>query len=342
MQNYPQSETLTPEQNINNGIPFLFNFSFPIFDENYRVPLERKIIWHYYFREIGFETFGLFQFMLQRKLNEIMPYYNQLYETELLQFNPLYNRNFTEKYTGKGTDVENTGKNTTADSTQGINTTENRKENRTNDLTVSDTTNLTSETNTTASTGSKGTTNTKSDSTGSSDNTSTQTQNTETSLNQKHIHSDTPQGLLAMASIEDNVYASDAQINADTTSVQQTTDSTSKTTDSENVSTQMTSEDSTTSTGKVNASQDVAVSRTEDASENADSQKTAVTDVTKKDTQTVASTTNVNTTEDYVREIVGYDGTSPIDLINKFRESLLNIDMMVIGELNELFFSLWE
>lgn len=58
----------------------IFDFDYPIFNENYRDELEYKIINHFYFREIGFETVGLFKHFLCVKLNEIMPKYNKLYE----------------------------------------------------------------------------------------------------------------------------------------------------------------------------------------------------------------------------------------------------------------------
>ena len=61
---------------------------YPIFDENYRHYLNQKIIDHYYFREIGQETPDRFNFCLRRKMNEIMPYYNELYKTALLPFDP--------------------------------------------------------------------------------------------------------------------------------------------------------------------------------------------------------------------------------------------------------------
>lgn len=70
--------------------PKIFNFDFPIFDENYRLPLEKKILRHYYTREICEETVGLWKLRLEDKLNLIMPYYNKLYESELLKFNPFY------------------------------------------------------------------------------------------------------------------------------------------------------------------------------------------------------------------------------------------------------------
>ena len=68
---------------------------YPIFDENHRATLNDKIIAHYYFREIGQETPSRFSFNLRRKLNEIMPYYNQLYESEMIKYDPLFTTYFT-------------------------------------------------------------------------------------------------------------------------------------------------------------------------------------------------------------------------------------------------------
>lgn len=73
----------------------IFDFDYPIFDENYRSVLETKIIKHYYTREIAAETVGLWKFWLDERMNRIMPYYNQLYKSELLDFNPLYDTDIT-------------------------------------------------------------------------------------------------------------------------------------------------------------------------------------------------------------------------------------------------------
>lgn len=81
----------------------VFNFDFPIFDENYRQVLCRKILKHYYTREIAHETVGRWKLALNAKLNEIMPYYNQLYKSELLEFNPFYNVDLTSSREGSGT-----------------------------------------------------------------------------------------------------------------------------------------------------------------------------------------------------------------------------------------------
>lgn len=75
---------------IETAAPSIFNFDFPIFDEEYRLPLEIKILRHYYTREICEETVGLWKLRLQDRLCMIMPYYNKLYQSELLDFNPFY------------------------------------------------------------------------------------------------------------------------------------------------------------------------------------------------------------------------------------------------------------
>ena len=69
----------------------VFSFDFPIFDENYREPLCKKILKHFYTREICEETVGLWQLRLDDRMNEIMPYFNQLYESELISIEPLVN-----------------------------------------------------------------------------------------------------------------------------------------------------------------------------------------------------------------------------------------------------------
>lgn len=91
---------------IQNAIPKIFSFDWPIFDETYRNVLETKILKHYYTREIGLETYGLWKLKLDTKLNEIMPYYNQLYKSALLEFNPFYDVDLTRNHTGKKTGTE--------------------------------------------------------------------------------------------------------------------------------------------------------------------------------------------------------------------------------------------
>jgi len=62
---------------------------YPIFDESYRHTLNEKIVNHFWNREIGQETVDMFRFALRRKMNEIMPFYNQFYKSQLISIDPL-------------------------------------------------------------------------------------------------------------------------------------------------------------------------------------------------------------------------------------------------------------
>lgn len=120
---------------IADAIPKLFDFDFPVHDEAYRNVLCTKILKHYYMREIGAETVAQWKFWLDTRLNEIMPYYNQMYKSTLLEFNPLYDVDVTTTRRGTtdgSTDVtdESTNKDTktvekTTTHTNKVNSTEN-------------------------------------------------------------------------------------------------------------------------------------------------------------------------------------------------------------------------
>lgn len=91
----------------------VFDFDYPIFDGSYKEHLEKKILKHFYFREIGCETYGQWQVQLDAKMNEIMPYYNQLYNSENLIIDPLLSykdhseQKTDDKRTTKSTDSGN-------------------------------------------------------------------------------------------------------------------------------------------------------------------------------------------------------------------------------------------
>ena len=120
--------TITIKSLIDNNFDFKMN-NYPIFDENYRNTLNNNILYHYYENEIGFETAPLFRFYLNQKLNEIMPYYNELYKVQkkIIDENLLLNNvNLTERLTGSNTtntsstsQSSNNGKNLFQDTPQG-------------------------------------------------------------------------------------------------------------------------------------------------------------------------------------------------------------------------------
>ena len=86
---------------------------YPIFDEDYRKTLNAKIIDHYYNQEIGRETISMFRLSMRRRMNEIMPYYNQLYASERMKIEPLLTTRMDSKATSESTqDAENESKST--------------------------------------------------------------------------------------------------------------------------------------------------------------------------------------------------------------------------------------
>jgi hypothetical protein len=86
---------------------------YPIFDAAYRDGLNQKIINHYYNREIGQETISIFAFNLRRKMFEIMPTYNQVYASTLIDFDPLSTFDLSTTRTDTGTEAATTNNNTT-------------------------------------------------------------------------------------------------------------------------------------------------------------------------------------------------------------------------------------
>lgn len=64
-----------------------------------REELNRKILNRYKYREIGFETVGRFLDELEISLNEIMPYYNQMFYSVDQDYDVLYNVDYTRTMT---------------------------------------------------------------------------------------------------------------------------------------------------------------------------------------------------------------------------------------------------
>ena len=58
---------------IEKAAPQIFDFDFPIWNEDYRKTLEEKILLHFYMREIGQETVGEWKLRLMQTLQDIMP-----------------------------------------------------------------------------------------------------------------------------------------------------------------------------------------------------------------------------------------------------------------------------
>ena len=289
---------------ITAALPHIFDFDFPIFDENYRVPLETKIIRHYYTREIGLETYGLWKLKLQTKLNEIMPYYNKLYQSELYTYNPLYDVDMTTTHVGR-----RTGENTNVDS---------RISERNNSGTsknVGDET--TADTNRATTSGERSVENTGSETnTGRSKNSATR------NYQRDDAYSDTPQGTLN--NVKNLNYLTNARNIVDTEMTNENGETTgaSASENKQNETNQQTvTGDNTSATKRFSE-------RTDDFTESNKNEGT--------------NTETSKSTEDYVLHVMGKSaGVNYARMIKDFRDNLLNIDMDVIRELNDLFMLIW-
>lgn len=88
---------------VDNPLTPLFDFDYDFYcdDVTVKKKFEEKFINHYYFYEIGCETHARWSYMLKARLNLIMPYYKQLYESELkakdIEF--LLNKDLREEFT---------------------------------------------------------------------------------------------------------------------------------------------------------------------------------------------------------------------------------------------------
>lgn len=222
----------------------IFTGKAPFFDEAYRSVLCQKILKHYYLREICCETVGIWTLWMNTRLEEIMPYYNQLYESAKIEFNPMHDVNVTREH--KRTENETASGSRDASGNRG----------------------------------------------GTVTNTGTNNRTTNSNGNKKDLYSDTPQG--ALTGVENETYLTNAR----------------KITDS------------------VNGFENDVVNNTE-------RNNSSYTDKE-------GTTSNVDTTEDYLETLTGKQGSESFSsLLNKFRETFLNIDMMVIEEFSDLFFGLW-
>lgn len=90
-------DTMLRDKNFN-----LFSFEYDFYTDNIEIKkkFEQKFIDRYRFNEIGFETVARFKHYLKTSLNEIAPYYKQLYESELRcnDIDFMLNKDYTETF----------------------------------------------------------------------------------------------------------------------------------------------------------------------------------------------------------------------------------------------------
>lgn len=79
--NYGKDDKTKIKDLAKEGRSRIFNFDYPLSDKIDKEDFEVNIINHYLTRRIGAETFTLFQINLNAKLNEIMPFYNKMFDS---------------------------------------------------------------------------------------------------------------------------------------------------------------------------------------------------------------------------------------------------------------------
>lgn len=340
----------------------VFDFDYPIYDENYRPVLEKKILKHFYTREICEETVGLWKLRLDARMNEIMPYFNKMYEVELIKYNPLYNvdlRNDRDVtldniHADNITDDDTTtrkGNEKVSTSGSDVNITDGEDVNRT---TGSDVYRTDGEDVTTMG----GTVETETggedvSTAGGSDTTDTEKNDLN---NEWKLYSDTPQGgINGIQDAEDDPsLATNGYLTNATHTFGDTTGSTGSsttdygrtdTTEYGRTETETLDRTNTTEYGKVDTSEYGKVDTTEYGKTDTTNYG-KISDLERNTVDNYAGTRKSNgsfkNTTDYADYVYGYRDVHPSVSLKLFRDNLVNIDLMIIDRLKDLFFTLWE
>ena len=265
---------------------FAFKYDFYCDDLEVKKKFEEKFINHYWLHEIGCETPARWSQMLKSRLNLIMPYYRQLYQTELASqnINFLLNKDLRETFI-REIDTENqlSGTNTTSQNSSG--------------------------TNSFSQTGTTNSTNSMSQSATSSSTNSTEQNGTTTNTHKESAINDG----VAMATLSDG-YLTGTSSDTGTS----TNDSTSSST-SENEST-------------------ASSSSTDDNETSGTSNSTDSVETTGTTSQT-GNEKMVEKTDLLSQGNIGV--TSSAELLQKWREVLINIDEMIIKDCHDLFMQVY-
>ncbi len=250
------------EEILHLAAPKIFTLHFPLFDDSYRGVLQTKILRHYYTREIGLETVGLWKHFLNARMMEIMPFYNNLYTMQLKDlFSNVDYTTFNMASGAQNTITETIDKTTHASKQDG---------------------------------GSQTTT--------SSDNTTQTNADTSTTDESSNLFSDTPQGSLER--LDAGEYLTDAR----------------------KINSKVAGSTEGTSSGASKGETDISNTNT----------TYGQVDLAKN------GTANVKNESEYLNHVIGKTGgETNLDIMLKFRESLFNIDMMIIKNLSDMFMNIY-
>ena len=118
---YYDGSSLQIDDKLDDVREYIFDFNYPVLDNETKKRIEIAILKHYYYREIAFETIGMFKIKLNDRLNLIMSRYNALYEKQDLSLSPYIN-SYLSEYGNGNNSANNSTENwqTTSDTPRGI------------------------------------------------------------------------------------------------------------------------------------------------------------------------------------------------------------------------------
>lgn len=339
-------DDLTLKQKIEVGRVNLFKgMEYELFNDLYRREFETKFIRYFYNKEIGFETEGLFKFELETWLQINMPYYNQLFESELLKYDPLTNISMRVDQNLKQDTTQDTTQDTKQDSKDKSTTESSFEHHKDRDVLTDSESHSTqnvkgnSETDSTQDTTNKSKTNSTSDATTDTDS------NTKQDAFNRVIKSDNPDSRLYLSSNEGSgviEYANNIDETLDKSTGNTTTNSQTKDTSQSTTDTT----DNTTGHTETNDTQDTKSDTNEnsktDDTETTDGWDRSETNATGEIVGNIIGNNVGNKVEDMFNERYGKEGTVTYQqMIKELRETFIRIERQIFKEMSELFMLLY-
>lgn len=331
---------------INAGRRKIFNFDYEFFDQDYKAVIETKVIRHYFMHEIGRETLNLWLFDFRTKWMEIIDYYNKFYVADLLKFDPLkntdYNTSSTNTSNGNTVDYGTVHTDTTDTTNSGSTTVDTKNATSEIDQLVT-TDGLTTDTGSVDHIKGSEQTTTYIDRETTTTYNSQDTESGSTNTIRYTAEQDTPQGKLQ--DIKNLTYLSKADYLDETVTPKDHKSSKSgndKVTDSGSVRVSSTGTDTDEHKNDTKVDQDV---RTQSEQIDNSSSKTEV-DAESKSVGTVDTRTDshsdTNSESNGNTHTGGKTGSETYsEMLQKYRNTFINIDMMIINDLREMFMLVW-
>lgn len=306
--------------------PYIFDFSYPkLADWQEAESIETDIIKKFYFREIGYETFGRWKLALECKMHDIMPYYNALIESAKESYNiilPEVEREITNQSGSEDKSLSATESNKTTGN-KNYTEAENKDGSRKNDVT---------DAQVSANTNDSQTTLTATESTDSNTSNARDGKNVTVSDNtSKQYSSDTPQNSINDPLDYMSAYGMGTvnQTETETTSSSETGISAETKNNTERSTVEQNTAITSNRESAYNETYNDNTGRTSDSVEE-------TSNTGSKDSSELSVSTG-NTT----RELYSTGGKTPAEMVQLYRTTLLKIHEMIEREISPLFIGLW-